>query len=432
MNPLYPYQERALAHVLNNPRCALYLEPGLGKTRISIEAMKQFPGPALVLAPKRVVEHTWPDELRKWSDLRWVSLAVPSHLRRRAYDTPADVYLLNYELLDRMFGKEGEYEWKYPTVIIDESTKIKNRATKTFRALRLHAAKWQRLIELTGTPSPNGLEDLWSQLYLIDRGQRLGRTLTAFRERWFRQGYTVWDRVPLPHAQREIEGLIADVCLSMSSAEYLNLPEMMVQDITVELPARAMYLYRELRRKMVLEIQGTEITAMSAAALTNKLLQATSGRIYNTSGAPVGLHTAKLDALADLIEELGSERLMVAYAFKSELEGLRKLGAVELRDGPDVVARWNAGKLPLLAIHPASAGHGLNLQHGGHHICWTTPTFNLEHYLQTNARLHRNGQPRPVIVHRLVAAGTVDEYVLEALENKTSTQDLLMQALSDW
>lgn len=432
MIPLYSYQERALAHAINNSRCALWLEPGLGKTRISIEAIKQLPRPALVLAPKRVIEHTWPDELRKWSDLTWESLAVPSAARRRAYNTQADVYLLNYELLDNMFGKDGAYEWRYPTVIIDEATKIKNRATKTFRALRLHAAKWQRLIELTGTPSPNGLEDLWSQLYLIDRGQRLGRTLTAFRERWFRQGYTVWDRVPLPHAQREIESLIADVCLSMSSAEYLDLPDMLIQDIKVELPARAMDQYRELRRKMIVEIEGAEITAMSAAALTNKLLQATSGRIYDMDGAPVGLHTAKLDALTDLIDELGTERLMIAYAFKSELEGLRRLGAVELRDGPEVVARWNTGKIPLLAVHPASAGHGLNLQHGGHHICWTTPTFNLEHYLQTNARLHRNGQSRPVIVHRLVAAGTVDEYVQEAMEHKSMVQDLLMNALSDW
>jgi SNF2 family DNA or RNA helicase len=427
---MYAYQERALAHVQKYARCALFLEPGLGKTRVAIEALKDFPKPAIVLAPKRVIEHTWPDELKKWSpNTKFVSLSVNNGKRALAYNTDADVYLLNYELLDRMFGAEGEFVWKFPTVIIDESTKIKNRATKTFRALRRHAGKWQRLIELTGTPSPKSLEDLWTQVYLLDRGERLGRTLTAFRERWFRQGYCAWDRVPLPHAQREIQEKIADICLSMRADDYLNLPEMIVQDIKIELSPPAQAAYKELKRKLILEVADTEITALNAAALTTKLLQLTSGKIYDVSGKSQLIHTAKMDALQDLIEEVGDENLLIVYAFKSELESLRKFGVVELRDSHNIVERWNAGKISLLAIHPASAGHGLNLQQGGHHVCWTTPTFNLEWYSQTNARLYRNGQTKPVVIHRLVAAGTVDEHVLQSLESKTIVQDLLMRAL---
>lgn len=427
---LYPYQARALAHALKWPRCGLFLEPGLGKTRIAIEAMKQLPGPALVLAPKRVIDHTWPAELAKWwPECRWLSMANGPSNRLINYGLDAQVYLLNFELFAKVFGKDGEHKWRYPTLIIDESHNVKNRDTFLWKALYHNAAKFKHLLELTGTPAPKSLEDLWAQVYLMDRGRRLGNKITAFRNRWFVPGAERFQRFMRPAAQQEIQQRISDICMSMTAAEYLNLPEFMTQDIVVDLPAKAMLFYDKLRADMVAEIGDSTITAMTAATLVLKLLQVSSGNVYDQDRKVVHSNTAKLDALRDLQVSLGDEPLLVSYQFQSELDGLRKLGAIELRDAPDTVARWNKGQIPMLAIHPASGGVGLNLQDGGHHLCWTTPTYNLGHYIQTNARLHRTGQKRPVIVHRLIANGTADRKVYRALESKADVQEALMDAL---
>jgi len=408
----------------------LFLEPGLGKTRVSIEALAKLPRPVLIIAPKRVIDNVWPEELEKWAPhLTWVSMSDTPAKRAASYAQDVDVYLINYELIDKCFGATGLFKWKFATLICDESTKIKNRATKIFKALRHNAAKIQRLVLLTGTPSPKSLEDLWGPLYLIDRGERLGRTLTAFRDRWFVRGFTQWDIKPRPQAQVEIQDRIKDVCLSMTSKDYLGLPDILFQDIIVDLPDHARAVYEELKRELTIEVGDDRVTAMTAAAMTNKLVQLASGSVYAEDKTTIKVHRAKIDAMVELIEALGDSPLLVAYNFKSELAALREIGAVEFRDATDSAARWNAGKIPLLAIHPASAGHGINFQAGGNHLVWFSPTYNLELYAQANARLHRNGQTKPVVVHRILAAKTLDHLVINALANKSGVQELLMKAL---
>lgn len=428
---LYPYQRKAVKHILDTPRCALFLSCGLGKSFITIEALKQLPKPALVMAPKRVAQYTWPDELRRWApELTYAMLADTPAKRRKALEQEADVYLINFELVPWLVDEMQWWQW--PTVVIDESTKVKNHATKLFKALRKVSKHWERLIELTGTPSPQGLTDLWSQLYLIDQGARLGKTITAFRNRWFTSDYMGWSYEPKPTAQKEIEFRCRDVCLSMTAEDYLDLPDMMVDDIAVPLPSVAAKMYNKLKRDLTLQVADDQhITAVNAAALVNKLLQCTAGTVYDEEGLPIKLHTAKADALRDIQDTIGGESLLVVYQFRHELELLRQEfpELVEIRDSSDAMDRWNRGELEMLAVHPASAGHGLNLQHGGRHVVWTTPTWNLEHYIQTNARLHRTGQTKPVIVYRLVAPGTVDERVLSVVSDKGTVQKLLLDSL---
>ena len=430
MCDLYPHQKKGVEHILSHPRCALWVDMGLGKTLTTIDALKQLPKPVLIMAPKRVAVHTWPEELGKWwPEASYVQLSTTPAKRTKALEQDVDIYIINYELIPWL---TANYKWRWPTVIADESTKLKNRGTKLYKALRKIAGRWKHHVQLTGTPSPNGLTDLWSQIYLIDKGKRLGKTLTAFRDRWFVTDYMGWNYEPKAHAQREIEQLCKDVCLSMSAADYLDLPEMMVDDIIIDLPPKARKIYDSLKKDMTLQVADEQhITAVNAAALTNKLLQCTSGTAYDEEGESVHLHDAKIEAVQDIIDTIGGESLLIFYQFKSELATLREAfpSLVEVRDRDSVIKEWNAGGINLLAAHPASAGHGLNLQHGGRHIVWTTPTWNLEHYLQANARLHRNGQTRPVMVYRLIAEGTVDEKVVDAIEGKATVQNLLLESL---
>lgn len=429
MGKLHRYQENAVDHILIHPKCALFLEPGLGKTAICIEAMKYLPKPILIIAPKRVIQYVWPAEFKKWnSEYDFVSLSVGQDARKAAYLECKPVNLINFEIVNTVFDN---YEWIYKTLIIDESTRVKNHATKIFKILKRLSNKCERVIELTGTPSPRGLEDLWSQIYLLDRGDRLGKTVTAFRNRWFKQGYCAWDRKPLPGAQDEIQGRILDLCLSMKSSDYIDLPPMITQDIVITLPSKAMVEYNILKKQMVADINNTEITALTAATLAMKLLQITSGVVYSSKKDLIKSNVVKLETLAELIEDLGDENLLIVYQFKSEMDGLRKMGIPEIRDNPGIINKWNERRIKAMAIHPASAGHGLNLQSGGSHICWTTPTYNLEYYQQTNARLHRQGQTKPVIIHRIIASGTIDEHVINCLEGKNSLQNTLMEALKD-
>jgi len=384
-----------------------------------------------VLAPKRAAQHTWPDEFRKWAPTTKVaSLVNSAPVRREAImASDYDVLVCNYELAPKALAQD----FPFATVICDESHKLKARTTLTFKLLRANLSKFTHLVLLTGTPSPNSLEDLWSQVYLIDGGQRLGRTLTSFRDRWFIQGHQSWDRSPRANARTEIEARIKDVCLSMAAEDYLSLPPLMVSDIVVDLPPAAASVYKTLKRDLTLAVgDGEQVTAVHAAALTNKLLQCTAGAVYAESGQAVPLHEAKLDAVEELADELGDENLLIVYQFRSELDALRQRfkGLVELRDRDDVIEHWNAGRIKLLAVHPASGGTGLNLQAGGRHIVWTTPTYNSEHWTQTNARLHRTGQNLgPVIVHRVLAENTVDASVVAAMGKKLSVQQLLMEAL---
>lgn len=429
MVKLYEHQEKALTHILENDRCALWLECGLGKTLITIEALKQLPKPAIVLAPKRVVDNTWSSELDKWwPNCNYQLLTGTPTQRNIKVKKDADVYIINFELVTWLITN---HKWKYPTVVIDESTKVKNRATKLFKALRKVAGKWKHHIQLTGTPSPKGLIDLWAQVYLLDRGQRLGKTLTAFRDRWFDADYMGWSYEPKINADDEIHNLCSDICISMSKDDYLDLPDMMVTDIRLDLPPKVTNQYNQLKKKLTIEIGDTNVTAMTAGVLTNKLLQLTSGSVYDDNGVILNNHDTKIKAVQDIIDTIGDESLIVVYQFKHELEQLRLAfpDGVELRDRTTSVEEFNNGFIKLLFIHPASAGHGLNLQKGGRHLVWTTPTWNLEHYIQTNARLHRNGQTMPVMIYRLLANNTIDDKVVDSIENKTTVQDALMNAL---
>ena len=424
---LFDYQKKGVEHLLKHDRAALWSECGLGKTVMTLTALEQMPKPVLVLAPKRVIDHTWPSEIEKWSDMSYVSLSVPAAKRQQLNKPGKDIYLINFEMFTKLVDEMGG-KWPFKTVVIDESSRIKNRATKLYKALRKVAGRWERHIQLTGTPSPNGLIDLWSQLYLLDRGERLGRTLTAFRERWFNADYMGWSYQPKPNAPDEIQQRCADLCLSMLAEDHLGLPSVRYIDIPVDLPPAVMKQYKQLKHDLVLEVSGSEITALSAASLANKLLQLTAGTVYDTEQNKKALHDAKIDAVLDLFS---AEPLILVYQFRHELDRLRHAypDIVEVRDSADTIERWNRGEINKLALHPASAGHGLNLQHGGHRMVWTTPTWNLEHYIQTNARLHRTGQTKPVVIYRLVATGTIDERVLAALENKTEVQQMLMEAL---
>lgn len=422
---LFDYQEKALDFILNNSHCALWMECGLGKTAVTIKALEQLPKPALVIAPKRVVQHTWTEEIPKWSNLTYTLIAGTPTQRKEALKQKTDIYLINFELVTWLVEN---YKTTLPTLVIDESSRVKNRATKVFKALRNISTYWKHHIQLTGTPSPNGLIDLWSQLYLIDRGQRLGRTITAYRDRWFVAGYMGWSYTPRINAQADIESACSDVCLSLTADDYLSLPDMMVTDVPVDLSPDVMRKYRELQKELVVEIGDNEITAMTAATLLGKLTQYSSGAVYDELGNVVDIHSAKLDALDDVLD---SNPIIVAYQYKHELARLRKRYpyAKEVRDSPNIINQWNNGEIQMLLLHPASAGHGLNLQHGGHRLVWFTPTWNLEHYIQTNARLHRTGQSMPVMVYRLLCSGTVDYRITSAVERKETVQQLLLQAL---
>lgn len=401
---------------------------GTGKTRVSIEAIRAAWMPALIVAPKRVIDHTWPDELLKWwPECEWESLATAPKRRAAILSRPApQVTLINYELLPTLLDSG---QWRWPMVVLDESTRIKSRASVAFKTLRKSRGRISRMVQLTGTPSPNGLTDLWSQLYLLDGGERLGRTLTAYRERYFRQDFMGYRYTPLPGAQQQIEALCADLCLAMRTEDYIAMPPMTEIDVTVDLPAPARAAYRAMQRDLVAEIGSATVTATTAATMLGKLTQITSGAVYDEAGAAHTLHSAKLDALADIVDS--GEPALVVYQYRHELAALRQRWpeVVEVRDSADAIARWNAGEISLLAVHPASAGHGLNLQRGGRLIVWLTPTYNLEHYEQTNARLYRNGQTAAVVVYRIAAADTVDQRVLDALRTKGGAQSALIGAL---
>lgn len=422
---LYAHQQRALAHTEQHDRCALWMGCGTGKTLVAIEAIKRAWMPALIVAPKRVIDHTWPSELAKWwPDCDWVSLATtPAKRDEILRQPPPEVTLVNYELIPKLC------KWQWPMVVLDESTRIKNRASQTFKALRSVSKRIDRIIELTGTPLPNGLMDLWSQLYLLDGGERLGRTITAYRERYFTRDYSGFSYTPTKTAQRDVESLCRDICLTMRTEDYIDLPALTVLDVEVDLPASARKVYDSMRKELVAEICGAPVSAVSAASMADKLLQITSGTVYGEDGTPHALHTAKLDALDDIIA--GGEPVLIVYRYRSELEALRQRypHLVELRDSKDTVDRWTAGGIALFAIHPASAGHGINLQHGGRIAVWMSPTYNLEHYEQANARLYRNGQTRPVTIYRLLATASIDARVVSVLSGKSDTQSALLEAL---
>lgn len=391
----------------------------------------------LVIAPKRVAEDTWSRETEKWDHLQHmkISKVLGSEKQRlEALRTKADIYIINREnvvWLEQLYKSN----WPFDTVVIDELSSFKSNKSQRFKALKRVTPLIGRVIGLTGTPTPNGYLDLWPQIYLLDRGERLGKTITGYRDRYFtpgrRNGYTVFNWDLKENADQAIQKRISDMCISMSAKDYLELPERINNNVLVSMDSKAELLYGELEKELLLQVDGNDITALTAATLTNKLLQMANGAVYNTEGTSVHIHDGKLEALEDIIE-FNDEPILVFYNFKHDFERLRdyfeKLKPRTLETSKDI-KDWNDGKIKLLLAHPASVGHGLNIQAGGHIIVWFGLTWSLELYQQANARLDRQGQTKNVIVHHLITEGTVDEDVLKALERKETGQAALLEAV---
>jgi len=409
---------------------------GLGKSAITATALQQVGSyPILIVGPKRVILDAWPAELDKWDhlNLSYTVITGTTAQRQRLLTQQTQVHLINYEALPWLIEYRGINDWPYKVVVFDEAAKMKSSRSTRFKAFRklLKKHSQMRIVLLSGTPAPNSLLDLWSQIYLLDQGQRLGTAYTHFRARYFKGDYNGWNWTPYADTQQRIQDQIKDLCLSMSAADYLQLPDRIDNPIAVSLPDQAYQSYKQLERDFLLELSGMEVVAQSAATLSNKLLQACNGHLYTEDGSVLELHSAKLDALEDIIEEAAGTPVLVVYHYKSDLSRIqRRFHQAEIiADG--TIDRWNAGQVPLLCIHPASAGMGINLQHGSNIMVWFGLTWNLGDYQQTCARLHRQGQGKPVIIHHLIAKGTIDERVMTVLEGKATVQQALLDALKE-
>jgi len=391
-----------------------------------------------VIAPLRVAQSTWSGEIEKWDHLQGLRLAkVLGSEKQRigALHHPADIYIINRENTEWLVDYYGR-KWPFDMVIIDELSSFKNPRSKRFRALRKVRPLIKRIVGLTGTPAPNGLMDLWSQIYLLDQGERLGKTLTGYRNRYFDPGRRnqniVFEWIPKPFAEEAIYEKISDICVSMKAEDWLQLPGRIDNVLEIELPEKAKSQYKQLEKDLILPLVDSDVTAANAAVLANKLLQMANGAIYDEFGEAKEIHSAKLDALEEVVEAANGKPVMVAYAYKHDLGRIRKrLKKYNPRtlDSDQDVQDWNAGKIQVLLLHPASGGHGLNLQTGGNIIVWFGLTWSLEYYQQTRARLYRQGQTERVIIHHIVAKGTMDENVLKVLTGKAATQNDLMEAV---
>lgn len=442
----YPYQQFCVDRIVRQHAVGLFLDMGLGKTVITLTAIRDLRwnrwevAKPLIIAPKKVAEATWTAEARKWEHLknmRVVPIIGTAQQRLRAIATPADVYVINRENTQWLV-EHFKNDWPYDMVVLDESSSFKNSQSKRFKALKLVRSRIRRIVELTGTPASNGLEDLWAQIFLLDGGERLCRTIGAYRDRYFvpgrRNQTTIFDYKPKDGSFEMIKKAISDICISMKASDYLTLPDVIHNDVPVALDAKAKKAYQQLERELLLEVDGDTITAGSAGVLTGKLLQLCNGAIYSEDRKAVAVHDCKIDAFLELIEQLNGQHALVFYSFIHDRERLlAALSKTELRvrvyAQPQDEADWNAGKIDVLLAHPASCGYGLNLQQGGHHAIWFGLTWSLEQYEQANKRLHRQGQEYPVVVHHLIVQGGMDESVIEALKNKGNMQEALMIAL---
>ena len=395
----------------------------------------------LVIAPLRVARDTWPDELHKWehlSNLR-LSVAVGTETERKAaLQAKADIYIINRENVGWLIEDSG-IPFDFDTLVVDELSSFKNHQTKRFRSLMKVRPKVVRIIGLTGTPSSNGLMDLWAEYRLLDMGQRLGRFIGQYRSTYFtpdkRNGQVIFSYKPLPFAEKEIYAKIADITISMKSTDHLIMPELVTVQYPIKISDKERERYDELRQDLVLKLAGGDVTAANAAALSGKLCQMANGAVYGDDGTVHYIHDRKLDALEDLIEAANGKPVLVAYWFKHDLERIsarlkdRHISFTKL-DTSDSIASWNEGKWPVALIHPASAGHGLNLQSGGSTIIWFGLTWSLELYQQANARLWRQGQKaETVVLHHIIAKDTIDERVMKALSAKDKTQTALIDAV---
>lgn len=443
----HDYQQYAIEYIESHPIAAVLLDMGLGKTSITLTALNDLLfdwfeiRKVLVVAPLRVARDTWPDEIQKWEhlDILNYSVAVGTEIERlAALKKQADIYIINRENVQWLV-EESSIPFDFDMVVVDELSSFKNHQSKRFKALMKKRPGVKRIVGLTGTPSSNGLMDLWAEFKLLDMGQRLGRFIGQYRTRFFlpdkRNGQVVFSYKPLPGAEREIYRLISDITISMKSTDHIRMPELVSSAYTVCLSEEEMQRYVSLKQELVLQLPGGEITAANAAALSGKLSQMANGAVYADDGEVIPVHDRKLDALEDIIESMGGNPLLVAYWFKHDLERIReRLHKLKIPysclDTAGSIRRWNIGEIPVALIHPASAGHGLNLQGGGSAIVWYGLTWSLELYQQTNARLWRQGQTsKTVVVRHIITEGTIDERVMKALSEKDTTQAALIDAV---
>lgn len=438
----HDYQAYAIDYIESHPVAAVLLDMGLGKTVISLTAIADLLFDSflahriLVVAPLRVARDTWPAELEKWSHLQHLTFTVAvgsAKERRAALMTAADITIINRENLGWLIEDSG-FSFDYDMVVIDELSSFKNHQSKRFRSLMKVRPKVKRIIGLTGTPSSNGLMDLWAEFRLLDMGKRLGRFITEYRNNYFspdkRNGIIIYSYKPQPYAEELIYRQISDITISMKSTDHLQMPELISSQYEVKLSKEERHRYEELKKDLVLQLPDGEVTAANAASLTGKLSQLANGAVYADTGDTIEFHDRKLDALEDILEAANGKPVLVAYWFKHDLERIKRRFTVrEIKESRDITD-WNAGKIPVAVIHPASAGHGLNLQAGGSTLIWFGLTWSLELYQQTNARLWRQGQTSgTVVIEHIITKGTIDERILKALSQKELTQTALIDAV---
>lgn len=437
----HSYQEYAIRYIETHPISALLIDMGLGKTSITLTAIRNLLFDSfevckvLVIAPLRVAKNTWTDEIKKWEHLSTLtySLIVGNENERlSALNEKADIYIINRENVDWLVNKSG-YKFDFDMVVIDELSSFKNHQSKRFKSLMKVRPFVKRIVGLTGTPSSNGLMDLFAEFKILDMGKRLGYFIGQYRNTYFKpdkmNGPIVYSYKPLPNAENAIYEKISDITVSMKANEYLKMPELLTSNYVVELSNSEKNQYDEMKKSLVLEITDGEITASNAASLSNKLCQLSNGAIYDDEQNIVEIHDRKLEALEDIIESMNGKPLLIAYWYRHDLERIKSRFSVRKIKTSEDISDWNDGKIPVALIHPASAGHGLNLQNGGSTLVWFGLTWSLELYQQTDARLYRQGQKNTVVIQHIITKGTIDEQILKALQKKNKTQADLIDAV---
>lgn len=446
---LHPYQQYCIDFLTKKPQCALFLDCGLGKTVITLTAISDLlfdsyeVSRILIIAPLRVARDTWMLELEKWAhlkDLRLERVLGTEKERIGALSRTAELYIINRENVEWLVKHYAGRRLPFDMLVIDELSSFKNSRTRRFLALRRVLRQFARVVGLTGTPAPNGLEDLWAQVFLLDHGLRLGRTMRSYLTLYFDtpDSWRPHHRELKPGAEQAIYQRIADICVSMQAADYLQIPERTDRVVEVQMSPQEEKLYRQMERDMLLPFAEGDVLAVNAASLAGKLLQLANGAVYDEFRAIRIIHDRKLDALEDLIEAANGKPVFVLYSYQHDLMRIQKrfgtygpdhpFGVREIKSSADMEA-WNAGKIPVAVAQPASTGHGLNLQYGGSTIVWFGLTWSLELYEQANARLWRQGQKQPVVIHHLLTKGTMDQRVLQALRDKNTSQDALLNAV---
>lgn len=437
----HSYQEYAIRYIETHPISALLIDMGLGKTTITLTAIRNLLFDSfevckvLVIAPLRVAKNTWTDEIKKWEHLSTLTYSLiigNENERLSALNEQTDIYIINRENVDWLVNKSG-YKFDFDMVVIDELSSFKNHQSKRFKSLMKVRPLVKRIVGLTGTPSSNGLMDLFAEFKILDMGKRLGYFIGQYRNTYFKpdkmNGPIVYSYKPLPNAENAIYEKISDITVSMKTNEYLKMPELLTSNYVVELSNSEKKQYDKMKKSLVLEITDGEITASNAASLSNKLCQLSNGAIYDDEQNIVEIHDRKLETLEDIIESMNGKPLLIAYWYRHDLERIKSRFSVrEIKTSEDI-SDWNDGKIPVALIHPASAGHGLNLQNGGSTLVWFGLTWSLELYQQTNARLYRQGQKNAVVIQHIITKGTIDEQILKALQKKNKTQADLIDAV---